>query len=176
MHTVFVRNRRAILSIAIAAVVGDIAWCGRPGAIPRSLIFPPVVLTQRTRATACSVALAYYSGASWPLIPGARVFFGPTLPSPSRCYFGLPQPPGERAAVLICYEQLLVWPVVAAALDRPTLLVGIANDYWAVGTRIPAVQKGELRAWAQLQEIAAFGRRWAQLRASRIGFHPASAR
>ncbi len=379
MHTVFVRNRRAILSIAIAAVVGDIAWCGRPPAIPLSLIFPPLALTQRTRATACAVAFAYYAGASWPLIPGARVFFGPcatvalavlvwiaaaailaapwvlvgpvpgdrsvwrgplalvitavppigiigwaspltsagvlfpgtqwlgliatmalsglgaAFPKSTLCAaviaataahaihhgeiatpstweavntefggagFG-PRDPvsdfaaaqwiqhralesrarvivfpesavprwneatemfwqptlallkasgktiilgagvskpgtgqfdnvlltrgaqngpdlpqripvpigmwrpgartgvpihvwgsgtvnivGERAAVLICYEQLLVWPVLAAALDRPTLIVGIANDYWAVGTRIPAVQAAATTAWA----------------------------
>jgi hypothetical protein len=103
MHTVFVRNRRAILSIAIAAVVGDIAWCGRPSAIPLSLIFPPVALTQRTRGTAYAVGFAYYAGASWPLIPGARVFFGP------------------YATVALA---VLLWMAAAAILAAPWALVG----------------------------------------------------
>ncbi len=103
MHTVFVRNRRAILSIAIAAVVGDIAWCGRPSAIPLSLIFPPVALTQRTRGTAYAVAFAYYAGASWPLIPGARVFFG------------------TYATVALA---VLLWMAAAAVLAAPWALVG----------------------------------------------------
>jgi apolipoprotein N-acyltransferase len=57
---------------------------------------------------------------------------------------------GERAAVLICYEQLLVWPMLMSATEHPTLIIGIANEYWAVNTRIPAVQKAAMRAWAQL--------------------------
>jgi hypothetical protein len=62
---------------------------------------------------------------------------------------------GERAAILICYEQLLVWPILMSALDRPTLIVGIANDYWAIGTRIPAVQSAATMAWANLFGIPA---------------------
>jgi hypothetical protein len=62
---------------------------------------------------------------------------------------------GERAAILICYEQLLVWPILMSALDRPTLIVGIANDYWAIGTRIPAVQLAATMGWANLFGIPA---------------------
>ncbi len=385
MHTVFVRSWREIFSIAIATLVEDIAWCGWPGAIPLSLIFPPLALMQRTRATACAVAFASYAGANWPLIPGARVFFGHSasvalavplwiaaailaapwalvgpvpgnrsvcrgplalvigavppigiigwaspltsagIPFPGTQWLGLiattalcgfgtafprtalcaaviattavnalnhgkvapprtweavdtefggagfgPRDPvsdfaaaqwiqmralesharvivfpesavprwneatemfwqptldllkasgktivlgagvskpgteqfdnvllirgaqngpdlpqripvpigmwrpgsasgvpmhllgsktvniaGERTAALICYEQLLAWPVLAAALDRPTLIVGIANDYWVVDTRIPAVQSAATTAWANLFGIPA---------------------
>jgi hypothetical protein len=57
---------------------------------------------------------------------------------------------GERAAVLICYELLLTWPVVSASLERPTIMVGLANDYWAAHTPIPAAQRIALTSWARL--------------------------
>lgn len=57
---------------------------------------------------------------------------------------------GERVAVLICYEQLLAWPVLHSAASRPTLIVGLANDYWAKGTPIPATQRAAVAAWARL--------------------------
>ena len=57
---------------------------------------------------------------------------------------------GQRAAVLICYEQLLVWPMLHSALERPTLILGIANDYWCRGAHIPAAQKACVKAWSRL--------------------------
>lgn len=57
---------------------------------------------------------------------------------------------GERAAILICYELLLTWPVFSASWEHPTILVGVANDYWARQTRIPAIQRVALDAWARL--------------------------
>src|SRR5206468_11538120 len=32
---------------------------------------------------------------------------------------------GRRAAILICYEDLLVWPVITSFAQHPTVLVGI---------------------------------------------------
>jgi apolipoprotein N-acyltransferase len=57
---------------------------------------------------------------------------------------------GERVAVLICYEQLLAWPIVQSAVHRPTVIVGVANDNWARGTPIPAAQRAAVTAWARL--------------------------
>jgi hypothetical protein len=57
---------------------------------------------------------------------------------------------GQRAAVLICYEQVIPWPVLSAAVARPTVFVGMSNDYWATGTTIPQWQKLCLRAWSRL--------------------------
>ena len=54
---------------------------------------------------------------------------------------------GERAAVLICYEQLLTWPILTSLLRRLTVIVAVANDYWAGGTTIPAFQLTAVRAW-----------------------------
>jgi apolipoprotein N-acyltransferase len=57
---------------------------------------------------------------------------------------------GERAALLICYEQVIPWTVLSAALARPTLFVGMSNDHWATGTPIPQWQALCLRAWSRL--------------------------
>ena len=57
---------------------------------------------------------------------------------------------GQRAAVLICYEQLLTWPVLLSMAQHPTILIVVANDYWASRTPIPAVQRVALTAWARL--------------------------
>lgn len=60
---------------------------------------------------------------------------------------------GQRAAVLICYEQLLTWPILTSLLGHPTLIVAVANDYWAAGTTIPAFQLTAVRAWARLMAL-----------------------
>lgn len=56
----------------------------------------------------------------------------------------------RRAAVLVCYEQLIVWPIVASLYEQPDILLGLANDHWAAGTVILALQKASMRAWARL--------------------------
>jgi hypothetical protein len=62
---------------------------------------------------------------------------------------------GERAAILVCYEQLLTWPVLQAGFRHSTLLVGVANDHWATNTPIPAFQLAAVRAWSRLFGIPA---------------------
>jgi hypothetical protein len=62
---------------------------------------------------------------------------------------------GERAAVLVCYEQLLTWPVLTSVLRNPTVLVAVANDHWATGTPIPAFQVTAVRSWSRLFGIPA---------------------
>jgi apolipoprotein N-acyltransferase len=56
----------------------------------------------------------------------------------------------QRAAVLICYEQLLVWPFLSSEFEHPTILVTAANDYWAKNTRIPKVQSASASSLARL--------------------------
>jgi hypothetical protein len=60
---------------------------------------------------------------------------------------------GEKAAILICYEQLLVWPELTSFVQHPTILVGIANDYWARGTIISKIQHASLASWARLFRV-----------------------
>jgi hypothetical protein len=56
----------------------------------------------------------------------------------------------HRLAILICYEQLLVWPMLQSALEKPTLIVGISNATWTKQTNIPAAQEACLKAWCRL--------------------------
>lgn len=56
----------------------------------------------------------------------------------------------QRAAVLICYEELLVWPFLTSAAENPTILITTANDYWAKGTPIPKTQEASTESWARL--------------------------
>lgn len=57
---------------------------------------------------------------------------------------------GERVAPLICYEQLLIWPVLSSMAERPTIIVGAANGWWAKDTSIPRIQVEATNAWAKL--------------------------
>lgn len=56
----------------------------------------------------------------------------------------------QRAAVLICYEQMLTFPILASMLQHPTVIVGISNTFWVAGTSIPRYQSNAVRAWARL--------------------------
>jgi apolipoprotein N-acyltransferase len=56
----------------------------------------------------------------------------------------------QKAAVLICYEQVLVWPFLSSAVEQPTILLTISNEYWAKNTLIPAIQQGSATSWARL--------------------------
>jgi hypothetical protein len=62
---------------------------------------------------------------------------------------------GERAGILICYEMLVNWPVLSIGFEHPTILIGVANDYWARDTPIPAVQQMCISAWARLFSVPA---------------------
>lgn len=55
-----------------------------------------------------------------------------------------------RIGVGICYEQLLVFPMLATFLERPSMLVGIANTWWAASTNIPGIQRQVISAWGRL--------------------------
>jgi apolipoprotein N-acyltransferase len=63
---------------------------------------------------------------------------------------GTVQLAGKRAAVLICYEQLIVWPALTALMDEPDLLIAIANVAWVRGTPVPNCQAAVVRCWARL--------------------------
>lgn len=57
---------------------------------------------------------------------------------------------GERIALLICYEQLIVWPVLQSMLQDPDVIVAVGNGWWTAGTSIIDIQRASLKAWAQL--------------------------
>ncbi len=60
------------------------------------------------------------------------------------------QSDGQKLAVLICYEQLLLWPVLQSMLHSPTAIVAPGNGWWTAGTSIVAIQKASVMAWAKL--------------------------
>ena len=59
----------------------------------------------------------------------------------------------EHAAVLMCYEQLLVWPALQSLAHDPDMLLAPSNDYWASKTPIPAIQHAAAKSWADLWDI-----------------------
>jgi apolipoprotein N-acyltransferase len=62
----------------------------------------------------------------------------------------------QRAAVLICYEEVLTFPVLASMLQHPTVIIGISNSFWFNETTIPAYQAAALRGWARLFRLPLF--------------------
>jgi len=57
---------------------------------------------------------------------------------------------GVLIAPLICYEQLIVWPVLQSMLYDPDIIVAIGNGWWTKGTSIVAIQRANSVAWARL--------------------------
>ncbi|KRA65254.1 conjugal transfer protein TraB [Rhizobium sp. Root651] len=56
----------------------------------------------------------------------------------------------SRAAPLICYEQLIVWPILQSMLHDPDLVVAVGNGWWTEGTSIVAIQRAAATAWTKL--------------------------
>lgn len=84
-------------------------------------------------------------GMWWPLSPSSV----PLRPAgPGVIEFG-----GERAAILICYEQTIPFPVLASMLQRPTVLIGVSNTFWIGRTPVPRHQATAMRGWARLFDL-----------------------
>lgn len=60
---------------------------------------------------------------------------------------------GTKVAALICYEQLLVWPVLQSVLHRPNAIVVVGNGWWTTGTSIIDIQRSSSEAWARLFDL-----------------------
>ncbi len=56
----------------------------------------------------------------------------------------------QSVAPLICYEQLLVWPVLQSAFNRANAIVAVGNGWWTKGTSIIDIQRASSEAWARL--------------------------
>ena len=59
----------------------------------------------------------------------------------------------HRAGVLICYEQLIVWPVLQTLSRHPDMLLAPSNLYWAQGTNIPPIEHVCAQDWADLWAV-----------------------
>lgn len=61
---------------------------------------------------------------------------------------------GRRAAPLICYELLLVWPVLQSMMYEPDMIVAVGNGWWTGGSNIVSILKASGEAWASLFDIS----------------------
>ncbi|NKL15563.1 conjugal transfer protein TraB [Rhizobium leguminosarum bv. viciae] len=70
-------------------------------------------------------------------------------------FFGNPvvEVDGVRIAPLICYEQLILWPVLQSMLYSPEGIVAVGNGWWTENTSIVAIQKASAIAWARLFDL-----------------------
>jgi hypothetical protein len=57
---------------------------------------------------------------------------------------------GTRIAPLICYEQLIVWPILQSMMHNPDIIVAVGNGWWTAGTSVVAIQRASSEAWARL--------------------------
>lgn len=57
---------------------------------------------------------------------------------------------GQQAGILICYEQLLAWPILASVMHGATIVVGIANTQLDRLSPVSKLQALYLRSWTQL--------------------------
>lgn len=100
--------------------------------------------------------VALGSAAGGPLVQRVPVPIGMWRPWTADTYAadllgsGVASVANRRIAYAICYEQLLVFPLLRSMIERPALLVGAANDWWARSTSIPAIQGQALEAWGRL--------------------------
>lgn len=60
---------------------------------------------------------------------------------------------GRRAGFLVCYEQLIVWPVIHSMAAGAEILVAPGNAWWAKDTNIPDIQRRAVHAWGYLFQI-----------------------
>lgn len=55
-----------------------------------------------------------------------------------------------KVAPLICYEQLIVWPMLQSMAHDPDVIVAVGNGWWTDGTDIVDIQRASALAWARL--------------------------
>lgn len=95
---------------------------------------------------------------------GARVLYRERMPVPismwrpwasggaSAQFFGDPTGrfAGTSIAPLICYEQLIVWPILQSMLLGPDVIVATGNGWWTGDTNVVPIQRASAKAWAVL--------------------------
>lgn len=65
----------------------------------------------------------------------------------------LRSPVVNGVAIDICYEQLLPWTTLSILVGQPHIIIGMANDWWSVGTSIPAIQRVSLAILGRLAGV-----------------------
>src|SRR6516164_11240317 len=124
--------RRSVLAYTAEFSVGLAVSSAHPLGLAVAIVMPALAMRQETRRAGYLAALCYYAGALWPLIPGARNFFGP------------------HVAILTA---LTLWAVACALLASPWPLVWSPNrrqSWWraAVALALGVVPPLGLIGWA----------------------------
>lgn len=57
---------------------------------------------------------------------------------------------GKRASVLVCYEQFLMFTMLKAMVNKPDVLVGVANVWWIRDASMPVVQVQMMESFGRL--------------------------
>lgn len=57
---------------------------------------------------------------------------------------------GQRAVPLICYELLLIWPVLQSMMYDPDMIIASGNGWWTGGSNIVSIVRASGEAWASL--------------------------
>src|SRR5262249_49161713 len=128
-----------------------------------SVVMPAIAMCQNRRGAAYAVGALYYAVALWPLVPGARNFFGPDVSA--LVAVGL----WAFSFLLLALPWLLIWsprrreaiwraPVgIALTVIPPLGIIGWASPLTAAGILFPgtawwgvllcAVSTGALAVW-----------------------------
>src|SRR5579872_2498479 len=132
--------RPELFSYAIEFGIGLTFSSAHPLAMSLAIFMPAIAYRQRMRAAAYYAAICYYAGALWPLVPGARNFFGSTPSLPAALVLW------AAACLLLASPWALVWsPEQTKAWWRCLcgLVLGVVPPLGLIG-------------WASPLEVAGF--------------------
>src|SRR5579883_913628 len=130
-------------SIISTAVLGIVASSGYRAGMALMCLMPALAAAQTRRRDAFFVAASYYAGATWPVLPAARNFFGPDPPAAGAVLMWLgvslllaaPWP-----AVWTTKRPQLLWRVplgLAASAVPPLGIIGVASPLSSAGLLFP---------------------------------------
>jgi apolipoprotein N-acyltransferase len=60
----------------------------------------------------------------------------------------LPLPDGRKAAVIVCYEAFLTWPLIVSMRQKPDVIICTANLWWCGETSLPVTPRTIVSLWS----------------------------
>lgn len=93
-------------------------------------------------------ASMYHARLSMPI--GNYNPFSPASSTLSPMDDGLVSQDGKRAAVFVCYEGVVSWPLLLSMAARPDIIILASNTWWANKTTLPRAMEIHFTSWARL--------------------------
>src|SRR6266702_3802410 len=126
-----------------AALIGCLGWSGNLRWTWMSLLFPFLYLQSRSRLDTLSAAF-YYAGATWSVMPGAKVFFGnnASFLLPILLWLGCIAL-GSLPWIALYHRRFIEVSALAALIVLalpPLSLVTVAHPFICVGRWFPATR------------------------------------